>query len=468
MRRVSRDSSTTDVGGSTRRSRRLRPAVLTVIAAALLAALVPASALAVWGTPRTLTVANEQAGLPTVASDQQGNAVAAWYATGGSDRVIARLSDDAGRTWGPRQVLGQAVVSQGSARPALIRAAVGSDGTATVVWQRMGATHVRAVAAQAPSGGSFGAARPVSDNGSDAFYPDVAVSRATAVVTFVTPTEVQRTVISPRGSVGAPQTVAAGNSPDLPVVAADRNGDFFFAWIENTSTIPPEQPLVVARESAGGRITDPRRLTADGSDLPQVALSNDRQATVAWMQTASVSDQPVVMANTAAWGQRFGQAQQLSTTGQEAILGGGGAGSRGVGVDAQGRVSAIWVEVPPPGPPGTSHVRVATSDANGDFATPVTVQTASDPFTYERPAIAVAGGGELIATWTRYSTSSSTVGRVWGAGAEEPPAFSAPVALSPPTGDSSAVAPTTVNGAGVAVWGVGQSTGPVQAVRWVP
>jgi hypothetical protein len=221
---------------------------------------------------------------------------------------------------------------------------------------------------------------------------------------------------------------------------------------------------VVARESANGRITDPRRLTADGSDLPQVALSDDRQATVAWMQTNGVDPAVEVMANTAAWGQRFGQAQQLSMTGAEAILGGGAAGSRGVGVDDQGRVSAIWVEVPVPGPAGTSRVRVATSAAGGDFSTPETIQTATDPFTYERPAIAVAEEGGIVGTWTRYAAA----GHVLGAGARRPGPFTGPVTLSPPTGDSSAAAMTTPNGNGVAVWGVGQSTGPVQAVRWVP
>jgi hypothetical protein len=175
--------SSTDVSGFARRLRRTRSVVLLAAAVTVLAVLVPVSALAVWGQPRTLTVANEQAGLPTVAADQQGNVVAAWYATGGSDRVIARLSDDGGRSWGPRQKLGQAVVSQGGSRPALIRAAVGTDGTATVVWQRMGATNVRAVAAQAPAGGQFEAARPVSDSGSDAFYPDVATAEDEAVVT---------------------------------------------------------------------------------------------------------------------------------------------------------------------------------------------------------------------------------------------------------------------------------------------
>jgi hypothetical protein len=462
MGRKSTDSST-DVG-SRRGLRRTRSVVLLAAAVTLLAVLVPVSALAVWGTPRTLTVENEQAGLPTVASDQQGNVVAAWYATGGSDRVIARTSDDGGRTWGPRQKLGQAVVSQGGSRPALIHAAVGTDGTATVVWQRMGATHVRAVEAQAPAGESFKATHPVSDGGTDAFYPDVATAEDEAVVTFVTPTEVQRTVISPNGSVGSPQTVAQGDSPDLPVVAADPRGDFFFAWIENTDTIPPEQPLVVARESAGGRITDPRHLTTDGSDQPQVALSDDRQATVAWEQTTGTDPAAEVMANTAAWGQKFGQAQQLSQTGVLSILGGGAAGSHGVGIDEQGRVSAIWVEVPVPGFTGTSRVRVATSDPDGDFGTPSTVQTATDPFTYERPAIAVADQGALIATWTRYAST----GKVWGAAAPAPRQFGTPEALSPPTGDASAVAPTTVNGNGVAIWGVGQSTGPIQVVRWVP
>ena len=183
-----------------------------------------------------------------------------------------------------------------------------------------------------------------------------------------------------------------------------------------------------------------------------------------WEQTTGNDPAAEVMANTAAWGHKFGQAQQLSKTGALSILGGAAAGSRGVGVDGQGRVSAIWVEVPVPGSTGTSRVRVATSDAAGNFASPDTIQTATDPFTYERSAIAVADQGGLIATWTRYAST----GRVWGAAAPAPRQFSAPVALSPPTGDSSATAATTVNGNGVAVWGIGQATGAIQAVRWVP
>jgi len=49
------------------------------------------------------------------------------------------------------------------------------------------------------------------------------------VIAFVTATKVQRTVISPSGHVQPPRTVAQGGTPDLPVVAADSNGDFFFA-----------------------------------------------------------------------------------------------------------------------------------------------------------------------------------------------------------------------------------------------
>ena len=97
-------NSSMGVGGSARGPRRTRSGVLIAVAVALIVGLVPASALAVWGKPRTLTVANEQAGLPTVASDQLGNVVVAWYATGGSDRVIARTSDDGvrGGCWARR------------------------------------------------------------------------------------------------------------------------------------------------------------------------------------------------------------------------------------------------------------------------------------------------------------------------------------------------------------------------------
>jgi hypothetical protein len=171
----------------------------------------------------------------------------------------------------------------------------------------------------------------------------------------------------------------------------------------------------------------------------------------------------VIKAVSAAWGRRFGAAQQLSSTGRVAILG-GGSGARGVGVDDAGHVSAIWVEDQPLGVAGVSLVRGATS-TNGRFGAPRTLERLFGANAFERPAIAVAPTGCAIATWSELTSSGSS--SVWGADSSRyGHPFSRSVRLSRPGGDQSAVATVSADGAGVAVWVQGPFGGSVQAARW--
>ena len=85
--------------------------------------------LASWSRPLALSVPGNDTLFPTVASDGTGDVVVAWYRRlGNRSHLVARTSSNGGRTWGPPQPLGPALIAQDGNRPALVRAAVGADG----------------------------------------------------------------------------------------------------------------------------------------------------------------------------------------------------------------------------------------------------------------------------------------------------------------------------------------------------
>jgi hypothetical protein len=438
---------------------------VALAAVAVTTAALPATGLAAWSGPVTLTARGEQAVLPTVAADRRGDVVVAWYRIRrAGDQAVVRTSTNGGRSWGPRQVLGPAVLAISDNPPAPIRAAVAADGEMAITWGAARGRGERVVAAMARRGARFGRVRVLSGASAFAFEPDVAIdATGRAAVVWVTLGGVRRSLLFPGGRVRGPRVVANAANPDLPSVASDPRGDLLFAWTEATRRPPPRTPTFAARESARGALIAPQQLAPDGTDLPQAAMAPNARGTVAWEQANGVA-QPVIKAASAPWGRRFGAAQQLSSTGPEAILGGGGSGSRGLGVDDAGHVSAIWVEDPPPGASGVSLVRVATS-TNGRFGSPRTLQRLSGANTFERPAIAVAPAGCAIATWSELTSSGPSF--VWGADSSRyGHPFSRAVRLSGRNGDQSAVATVSADGDGVAVWLQGQLGGSVRAARW--
>ena len=99
----------------------------------LAAAWAPGTALAAWSRPVTLTKPGNHASFPTVASNARGDVVVAWYRLRQSgDQAMARTSTNGGRSWGPAQLLGPAVLGISDNPPAPIRAAVAANGEAVI------------------------------------------------------------------------------------------------------------------------------------------------------------------------------------------------------------------------------------------------------------------------------------------------------------------------------------------------
>lgn len=447
------------------RVRQAKTAGVLVGVVVLLASAAPGSAFAGWSPATTLTAPGDNTEFPTVAANANGDVVAAWY-QGGDDphRMIARVSDDRGASWGPRQDLGTAVLGEGPVRPALLHAAMGANGKATLVWQQKRKGTQRIVEAQARRG-HFGATEAISSAGIDASYPDLAVAGSgRVVVVWATEESVQKALIAKDGALRQRRTISRSSLPDLPAVAANRNGRVFFAWTSTTTKPPVKTSLQAIRGGRRGGTGKLQQLSDDGAEGPQVAISKHDRSTVVWEQSGQQTE-AVIDAASAVRGESFGRVQQLSSRGPVTILGGsGGASSRGIGIDGAGNVSAIWAEIPGGTQMGTSRVKVASSDPGGHFGEPTTLQTTASPFLFERPGIAVSPGGRTTAIWERYSRTS---GRIWGAARPQPTgAFDRPAALSASRADAGSVASTSRGGNAIAVWSLGDTSSSVQAARY--
>lgn len=443
-------------------------ATVGVVASAL--ALSASSALAAWTRPSTLSLPSATTGFPTVASNGHGVTVAAWYRfIGNRDVAEARTSTNGGQSWSPRQTLGPALLAHDGIMPAMLHAAVSGDGTAAVVFQQpVGRFSQRVVAALAPRGGRFGHPRVLSAPGI-AGYPDVAFDGSNrAVVVWVTPSQVQRVVLNLRGIVARRRVIATERVPDLPAVAVNPRGQRLYAWFENA--LPNGLVIEAARESATGQLTKPQRLAHKSlSQLPlaDAAIAPSGRSTVVYEQ--EVGNSSVLWAASAPWGRRFGAEQRLTPPGRFAILGGGGSGARGIGVDGAGRVGVIWADNAPPFTVGTSRMRVATSNPAGHFGAARVLQTLSGQEDFERPAIGVAPGGAQVASWTKLVNNLKGNGFVLGSAASAAgrPFSGAKQLSAGARADFPAVAATTPGGGGVAVWGQGMRN-VVKAARWVP
>ena len=286
---------------------------------------------------------------------------------------------------------------------------------------------------------------------------------------WATSTTVEDALVSGAGTITARGTVASGQSaPDSPTVASDGAQRLAFAWTE----VPgPTIWINVARQTIG-RAPTVATVSRSGVDNPiGLVMSGAGRTTVVWTEMRDNLAE-VIDAGSAAWGHGFGARQRLSDSGKLAIPGGGVGGSRGVGIDNLGRVSAIWVEGDISSAVGGGRVRVATSTSSGRFQLARTLQTSADPWMYERPAIAVSASGAVIATWARDNTEAATVeGRIWASAGSAGGQFSRPAVISPNGGDAASVAAVDRHGGAVAVWhvcGSYMATWRIQVRRWTP
>jgi hypothetical protein len=302
----------------------------------------PACAAPTWLVPTNLSAAGQNASAPRIAVDQQGDAVAVWERSNGSNDVVqASVRPVGAGAWQP-------AVDLSAAGANTQYATVGSDarGDAVAVWQSYDGTEYTVWAAIRPvATGTWQTPVQLSALGVFTMTPQVAVDPqgdAIVVWTYYDDIDHHFFVQADRRLAGggweAPvQLSAFGQHAQNPQVAFDAQGDAVVVWDRYDGS---HRIVQASRLKAGGPVWEvPINLSAAGEDATgeQVALDSQGDAIAVWTRRdASGSGRPGIGAPSIS--------RKLEAAGKQpvrarrvGVLPGGGdrsAGQRGRGVVA--------------------------------------------------------------------------------------------------------------------------------------
>jgi hypothetical protein len=408
--------SPTPHSGRLRAVRRLRFAVALSTVAALVA---PASAGAApsWLAPLTISEAGSPAVLPRLAVNANGDALAVWQRSDGSNNRIQASFRPAGGSFGAPETLSEAGAT--SFEP---QVALNDAGDAVVVWRREGSPQ-RIHAAFRPAGGSFGAPETLSaEAGGGAFNAQVALDPAGDAVAVWQRSDGSdlraQAAFRPAGSGwDSPETLsAAGQSAELPQVAIDSDGNALAIWHRFDGT---DDRVQASFRPAGGSFGAADTLSDAGQAAvrAQIAFDANGDALAVW-QRFDGSDSRIQAASRPAGGS-FGAVETLSDAGLDAR-------APRIALDAAGDAAVAWrsdndVQI---------RVRAAIRPAGGSFGAPQTLSDAGqDAGAVE---VAIDPEGNALAVWTRGHPDGDDRGQY--ALAPAGGGFEAPQTLSEPGG----------------------------------
>jgi hypothetical protein len=377
------------------------------LVAALLAAAVAASpAGAVFGPPFNLSAAGQNAFIPQVVVDADGDAVFTWEGSDGTNARAQIRARSAGGALSAVQNLSAA--GQDAFSPGV---AIDADGDTVFTWVRQDGTTdcggvgcFRVQARARSAAGDLSAVQNLSAAGQDAFTPRVAVGGdGDAVFAWrhrdgttdcggMGCFRVQARARSAGGALSAVRTLsAAGQDASSPEVGVDADGDAVFTWQRSDGTNDRAQ---IRARSAAGDLSTVRNLSAAGQDAvdPRVAVDADGDAVATWRFDAS-NERIQARARSAAGA--LSAVQNLSAAGQDAF-------NPQVAVGGDGDAVFTWLRddgTADCGGAGCIRAQARARSAAGDLSAVQTLSAAGQDA--GSPQVAVDTGGNAVLTWER-------------------------------------------------------------------
>lgn len=229
--------------------------------------------------PATTLDSGEESGLlgarvesPSIVADRDGNALAVWSRREGGQQLIEAKARPAGGSFeaGAENVYGPA---SAAFEPSV---ALDGDGNAVAVWQSQVGGKVGVLEAERPAGGSFGGPRVLSEPGTSATAPTLAVTaRGEALVGWVrggATSQVEATARPPGGDFGDPLPLSPpAGEIDLtdPTLAVDGQGNAVALW----RLLKGGYVVEVAGYDAAGPVLSGLELPATGTTGSPLAFS---------------------------------------------------------------------------------------------------------------------------------------------------------------------------------------------------
>lgn len=379
--------------------------VLVVVA--LLGAPAAAQAASSWlpaGLP--VSAAGQDANVPDVAIDRDGNVLAVWDRSDGATQRVEATFRPAGGSFSTPVRL-----SEAGRTGWFPQVAFDPQGNALAVWAQSDGAVFRIHAAFRPAGGDFGPGQTIS-TGNDGF-PRVAFDGAgNALVAWVGPTSM-KAAFRPAGGTFAP--AGGGSFPGVDQISGagfltnefdlgfDKQGNAMVAWPRKLSTnaAAVDASIEAAIRPAGGTFAPPIGVSppAKAAQTVQLAFEPGGGALVTYLFTGLTGTANRVHAAYRPPGGVFAPPQVISATTDR-------TGSLpDVATDAGGNAVAVWMEgfwtwaaARPPGGAFASAVRVSPLIGN----------------TFD-PRVAFDAKGNAFAMWTQQNLSPPS--------GDEPPGF---------------------------------------------
>jgi len=222
-----------------------------------------------------------------------------------------------------------------------VRLAIDPAGDVTAVWDYYeSATELSVVqGASRPFGGSFSAPSRLSETSQSAFEPAVAMDSAGDAIAVWTRKNgtnfiIQASSEQAGGSFGAAVELSeAGSNASMPEIAMTPGGAATVVWVRldaaSFSIVQTSSGSVAGTFSAPLSLS----LTGENAENPEVAINASGAATVVWQRLEGSNK--IVQASTSAQGSGFGPAVNLSASGQNAIF-------PAVAMDGAGDATAVW------------------------------------------------------------------------------------------------------------------------------
>ncbi len=379
---------------------------MTVAGAVLAAVLIPGLAGAGWKAPRNLSPAGEPARSPALAVAPNGAMVLAWHRFDGTQppsTCCARIQAVVRR---PNGKLGKVRTLSAPGQDArFAQAAIGSDGTAAVIWRRLDGSDPPSCCARAQvrvfrPGGGWGQVQTLSEAGESVNDWNVAVGRdgrAIAIWTREDPGFFRRLQVRIRPSGIGPkprfrnfETLSPpGESAYSPHLGMAPSGAAAIVWQRFDGT----HDRTVVKVRRPGRGFGARKNLSrpdDEADYHTVAVGPDGTTVAAWLvETAGLEYELEVRRRVP--GGRFGPIVKLS--------GGANSGEPDVGIDSERRTTVAWEQLVSPEP----RIAVRTARRGTSFGARRFLSPAGE--SAQDPLVAVSADGSTIVGWRHFDDS---------------------------------------------------------------
>ncbi len=348
-----------------------------------------------WGTGVLLeTDSVNDAGLPKVAFDPSGNALAVWTQSDGTHQNIwANRFTAATSTWGTAVLI--ETDNAGDAYDPMV--AFDGSGNALAVWYQNDGLHDHIRSNRYTAGTGWGAAAPIEANPGDyAQHPRIAISASgNALVvwhqndgTFYNIWSNRYTMGTGWGTAVLIETGNAGHAIN-PQVAIDGTGNALAVWQQSDGA---HTNIVANRYTPGAGWGTATLIVTNnlvGAANPQVALDGSGNGMAVWEQYAGTMAN--IMANRYSVGTGWGTPALLETTDT------GDALHAEIAFDATGNALAVWQQ--------SNGLRTnAWSNrytSGSGWGTALRLEPDAGGNTYD-PQIAIGPSGNALAVWNKF------------------------------------------------------------------